>query len=304
MAEKNLTLRSSAELRRPDQLGQIRHIFVLTSHDKPLAELDVDDIMQVNWHGAITMLRDATLAVQHEGGLSSQTLQETIRLTALVLRRLEYEDAEFQKKLTDFPPVGFLGWIIAALPIFGANNRKIIGIRSQAKKKSNALGDIRDKIFKQREKLAKVVDQLIHDQLTAEDEVYRALSEGLRVTLPTRRTCRDILYQLERVDEIEQDLAHEHQRPKDHRDLNHEAELETEAQQISSRIGAYCAFYNQNAGAEAKVSKNNRGELHARIAELLTRLDEADSPTEARLAAMRRVVKQRLYAEASETLGT
>jgi hypothetical protein len=197
-------LRPSAELRRPDRLGNLRHIVIITDMDRPIGELDVDDILQINWSGVFTAVKDAICRVKNEGDLSKETVRDTRDLIALALKRLEYENAECEKRLMDCQPM--TAWWEYALLLFpgsyGKQLRTSLVLRHNALKKSRAFAIIRERIFDLRKEMGDAVTDAIGLHMWNTDEAYRTLTETYTALVGKLDYCKEIIRELEWWDKI------------------------------------------------------------------------------------------------------
>lgn len=280
-------LRSPNEFRRPDVKGNLRHIVILTDLDKPISELDVDDIMQINWQGAMTAIRDSIIRIDSEGDLFSSTLQETMALLAFVLKRLEYEDAEYQKKLLDcLPPEGFMEWLMVFLPgTIGSRFRSDLRMRIYAKKKSRALGKIREELFALRTKIGEAVDKSIHRYLVFADADYRALDEKYEALSKSIEQCARIICELERYEYIGR------------RDYLLNLKLSNERNQMESRFLSHVNFLDSAIGATYNGRRYviDGSALLGSSRKILSRLHSQEEPLRCAMGAARDKMKQQIY---------
>ncbi len=293
-ATKALQLRPSAELRRPDEHGQLPHIFLTTYPDRSISELDVDDILEVNWQAVETAIEDSIIRVRHEGDLSSATVRETIQLVALALKKLEIDDAGLQRQLATRLDIGFWAWFVSLLPTeSGMKLRLLVKDRKEAKGKRKALKKSRDAIFELRVELADEVDAKIDLMLRATDAEYRDLHQKASKFAPIIATAKAILADLEELDEVEQSLA-------DCSDGAYSSVRQDRSRerQLEGKIPAFERFCAQHT-EEIIV---NRGDIEIFVRQLLADYESRTEPFDGQMAGKRDAVKQKLYGEARALL--
>jgi hypothetical protein len=296
-SRKSARLQPSEELRRPDEHGQLPHIILTTYPDRPINELQADDILEINWTGVQTAIRDAVIRVKHEGDLSSSTMRETIQLIALALKKLEMEDAVFQRRLTNLPGIGFVGWLIALTPTaIGKRAREVIKTRRESLRKSQALGETRDTLFRLRVELAKAVDAKVDALLLLENQEYRKLQQHLASLQVICNTAKNILQDLCDLEEIEKKLARNN-------DAYHVSVRTNRMRkkQLESKLPAFIEFCEQHTGQEVTVNTDTVGVC---LWQVLAELDAKASPYERQMEALRDARKQELYGSANASIDT
>lgn len=273
-ARKKQQLQPSEDLRRPNQHGQMPHIFT-TLPDLPLGELDIDDILEINWSGVATAVRDAIVRVKHEGDLSSATLRETIQLIALALRKLEADDADLQRRVR--ADIGF--WE-----------------RRKTRKKVRALGATRETLFELRIELARVVDRRIDAVLMRESQEYRDLQQQLSSQPAIRSTAKSILEELDEVEKLEVRVTRQY-----HDAYASEATYEankTRLAHLKSKLPAFIEFVSRQMKRGAK----DWGDVEVCLKQLIAEIDARTLPIERTMEAMRDVRKYELYAQAATVI--
>lgn len=285
-----LQLHSAREMRQPDKDGQIPHIFMTLSPDIPLAELTLDDILEVNWNGVKTSIQDAIVRVRHEGDLSSATVRDTIRLIALALKKLGTADADLGHRLANLPGLGFWGWLLAPWPtLTGGKLRKIVRDRRRMKRQRRELDANHDAIFKMRIELAGEIDRKLGSVLTARDPEYHRLHLLIQPLHATRATADGILDDLQRLAKYEVDLVREFS-------FSDTQVLDKRMKQIERKMPSFLAFCHRHGG---EVGKRDDVELFVR--ELCAKLEAETEPIEQIMAAKREAMKEELYAEAGDS---
>ncbi|MEK7546321.1 MAG: hypothetical protein AAB554_04570 [Patescibacteria group bacterium] len=285
---RSLQLHPSRSLHRPDKDGQMRHVFLTLTGDIPLAELTLDDILEVNWNGVKTSIKDAIVRVRHEGDLTSTTVRDTIRLLALVLRKLDVADGEIGQRLEATPGIGFWGWILSLLPTEGSRRlRAISGERGRLKRKRRELDEHHDEIFEMRIELAGEIDKKLGAMLASKDPEYRGLLEQLQAFQAVRTAAKSILNDLASLEELEVTLV-------DPDDGTSTDVLDQKIGQITSKIPSFIAFCQRHEGMHVK----KRGDVELFVRELSADLDARAVPLEQVMQAKRESWKQELYAEA------
>lgn len=287
---QSLQLHPARSMRRPDKDGQIPHIFLTLTGDIPLIELTLDDILEVNWNGVKTSIKDSITRVRHEGDLTSETVRDTIRLLSLVLRKLDVADDQLNQRLEVTHSIGFWGWVLSLLPTEGSRKlRAISGERRRLKRKRHELDEHHEEIFEMRVELAQEIDKKIGLLLTARDEEYRALLESLQSFQAVRTTAKSILDDLRSLEELEVKLVN----PLNFTDTD---VLRKKIRQIEVKIPSFVAF----CGRQDAAHVHKRGDVEQFVLELVTGLDAKAVPIEQVMAAKREAWKQELYAEATE----
>lgn len=284
-----LQLHSARELRQPDKDGQIPHIFTTLDTAIPLAELTLDDILEVNWNGVETSVQDAIVRVRHEGDLSSATVRDTIRLVALVLRKLDTADAALARRIEHLPGLGFWGWLLYPWP--GSGPRKIRAIardRRRLKRQRRELDEHHDAIFDLRIELADEIDKKLGAMLAGKDPEYRGLLEKLQAFQSIRSTAKSIIADLESLERFEVKLVN----PNDYTPGD---VLRQKIAQIKDKMPSYIAYCQRHGGAHVKL----RGDIELFVRELAADLDAQAAPIEQAMAAKREAWKQELYAESA-----
>lgn len=290
-------LRPAEELRRPDKHGQLPHIILTLSPNTPLDELESDDIIEINWNGVLTAIRDATVRVEHEGDLSSSTLHETIQLIALALKRLEIEDADNRRASACSPRLGFFVWLVSWTPgSFGARARALISEHNTREDKIAKLLEIREKIFNGRVGLARLVDTRLQALLMRENAEYRELEE--RCSLSKCETAKKILADFKKLANLQEKIAQGYYESDDEEDWDYEAEHQEQRRQLFEKIPAYLKFATEQSG---KII-NDIADAELFLRQLV---DDFEARTEAvrlQMEAMRHERKRELYSHAAAAL--
>jgi hypothetical protein len=285
---RSMQLHPSRSLHRPDKNGQLPHVFMTLTGDIPLAELTLDDILEVNWNGVKTSIQDTIVRVRHEGDLSSTTVRDTIRLLALVLRKLDMADGEIGQRLEATPGIGFWGWILSLLPTEGSRRLRVIsGDRRRLKRKRKQLDGHHDEIFDMRVELADEIDKKIGAMLAARDPEYRELLEKLQTFQATRTTAKSILDDLASLEKLEVKLVNPN-------DLTDGDVLRQKIRHLESKLPSFVAFCHRHGGELVR----ERGDVGLFVHELAAGLDAQASPLEQVMLSKRETWKQELYAEA------
>jgi hypothetical protein len=266
---KNQELQPAEDLRRPNKQGQMPHVILSTFPDIPLNQLEIDDILEVNWNGVHTVIRDAIVRVGHEGGLSSSTLRETIRLISLVLRKLDMDDGQLQRLLRS--NIGF--W-------------KRLRIRWNIR----SLGKKRNMLFALRIELAEEVDAKIHAVLLQENVEYKKLQQELSGTkVAIGSTAHELLDDLARLKQLEIRLSSSYT----NRDYRQEDLAETK--QLKAKLPSIYRFVVKNTGEEV----NSPGAAEVSLHQFIGEIDNQIAPIKLMMEAMRDARKQELYDQAS-----
>ena len=273
-ARKNQRLQPSEDLRRPNQHGQMPHVFT-TFPDLLLGQLEIDDILEINWSGVETAVRDAIVRVRHEGDLSSATLRETIQLIALALRKLEADDADLQRRVRS--DIGF--WE-----------------RRRTRKRIRALGETRETLFNLRIELAGEVDRRIGDLLMLESSEYRGLQQRLASQPAIRGTARGILDELAEIEKLDVRVARQY----------HDRYVSVETYeanrrrlgQLKEKLPAFIGF----VALHMKRTVESRGEVEICLKQLIAEIEAQTLPVEGAMEAMRDARKHELYAQAATAI--
>ncbi len=292
MTVENAQQQTLADLRRPNEHVQFGHIFLTLCPDRPLDQLCLDDILDTNWQGVETAVRDAIVRVCHEGDLSSGTLQDTIRLVALALRKLESEDARLRRFVAEHPRVGLIAYLTALFPgPVGESVRKVIAARRNAAAKIVEFACVRDRLFEARIKLAEEVDESLDALLTNESAEYRELRESVPQLGAVAKTAAGILGEIKEWEELEVSIADQ----EDRRIGDADAKDTKRLQQLGGKQDAYCEFATAHCGQEI----NDLGTVEIALRQLVAEIKRKTEPVELRLQAMRDARKRELYGQAA-----
>lgn len=289
-----LQLQSARELRQPDRDGQLSHLFTTLSPDIPLAELALDDILEVNWNAVKTSIHDAVVRVRHEGDLTSVTVRDTIRLVALALKKLGSAGADLERRIESRPGLGFWGWFLWLWPTeAGSRLRAVVRDRRRMKAQRRQLDAHREEIFRMRIEMAREIDRKTGMALAAKDPEYHASLLRLQSSQSDRSTAKRILSDLESLTELEIERAGCNQMNSS--DL-HRGTLDLKMRQIQDKMRSFIEFCRRAGGEHVK----DRGDVELFAAELAARLDAQATPIEQVMAAKREAMKRELYAEAAD----
>ncbi len=289
-------LRPAEELRRPDKHGQLPHIILTLSPNTPLDELESGDIVEINWNGVLTAIRDATVRVEHEGDLSSSTLHETIQLIALALKRLEIEDADNRRALARSPHLSFFVWLVACTPgSFGARARALISERGTLGGKIAELQAVREKIFQGRITLARLVDIRVHALLVRENAEYREMEKCCSRSKWV--TAKRILEDFKTLADLHEEIAQGYDLSYDG-DKEREKENREQRRQLIEKVPVYLKFATEQSGKMIGDIPNAEFFLRQSV-------DDFDTITAAlhlQMGTLRNERKSELYSHAAAAL--